>query len=307
MLDENGHETTEEPGADETTSTGDEGTDVSTDTSSGEDQDGEESQDSEDSDSKEPILTAEEAALLEEFEDSTKKELNDIKSQQGRERKAAQQREAELLAVVEKLTEVVDKTQNGNTDTQDENAEPDLYTPTQTWENEDGTLNLDGMPEWNYRALQQHQAKLAAITKQLEDLDINVKDVQQTGQDVLEAEQWSKEFGISKEDFQNYRDIQKTQGEREAFKYLTIKRKQIEGQKAAAAYRDQQRGSTQPPPMSNGSPPQPARSNEDVVAAEVERIGKMEYGPTRTTELSTLFNRLPSDVARAVLAQVVQT
>ena len=302
MLNELDAETTEEPGADDTTSTGDEATDESTDTSSASDQDDGGTQDDESSDTEPEILTAEEQALLDNYEDGTQKEVNDIKSQHGRDIKIAKQREQELLGIIDKLSTPSD---NGKEENDDQGEkEPDLYTPTQPWENEDGTLNLDGMSEWNYRALQQHQETLKKINKQLESFGININDIQSSSQEQQEAAEWGKKHGISEDDFRHYKTIQKDKGEMAGFEYLTLKRKLVDGQKAAQAHREKERGNT-PVTMTPGAAPVAARADGNVVTTEAERISKMKYGENRTTALSSLHDKYPTDVASAIIRQVV--
>ena len=251
------------------------------------------------------VLTQEEQALLDEYENSSKKEVNDIRSQHGRERKSWEDKENELMSIIDQLSRAqAGNAQQENSAGAEPNNEESLYMPTQPWTNDDGSLNVDGMPEWNFRALQQHQNTIKELEQRIESLGGNVTGIQKESQLETEASQWNQEYGISKDEYQTYRNIQENQGDREAFKYLTLKTKQIEGIRAAEEYRDQQR--TGAAPLSAGHAAPGVQSQGDVISAEAQRISQMPYNAERTMELASLSDKYPTDIASAILRQISQ-
>ena len=307
MENENGAETTEETNeSTDTTTTGSETeTENGTTNASEQENTGESPDATNASADTDEILTPEERELRDSLLEGGDKETNNLKSQFGRERKAWEQERAELLKIVDQATSAIaEKSGNGQSNGQSgaDDGEPTYYTPSQEFLNEDGTLNLDGIGEWNYRAAQMHQHELDQLKQMIKDLGGDVSGIQQRSEESQAAEQWAEKYGVKPESYLNYKRIQQEQGEMAAFDYMRIEQKEAQGIQAAEAHRQAERGTA--PPISNGTPPPTVTEQGQTAEQVAKEIMDMPYGDARLEKLTSVPFDYPGEVASHILRLV---
>ena len=257
---------------------------------------------SETTESSNPILTDEEKARRQELLGSTDKEVRDLKSEHGRERKAWEDERREYLALL-KAKENID---SGDTSTTDD-GEPEYYQPSQPFKNEDGTINMDALAEWNLHTNQKLFHELQKAQKQIEDLGGDVTGIHQTAAEAKQAQEFKQRYGLSDEVFSNYQTIKQERGELDAIDYLNIERKEAEGIAAAQAHRDQQRTNNGGAPALNtgGAMTQTTQDSASIAEQAAKEILAMPRGDDRNDAVMDVPFKYPQEVSSQILKLVV--
>ena len=299
-------ETTEETTeTDESTTSGDESTEESS-TSTSSDEASQKSQESTDSPDDE-ILSADEIQRRENLlSNLDEKERLDAKSQIGRIEKQYNEKIAELSGVITAM-KAVNSEDNGNSDTaSNDNAdsEPNFHTPSQPFLNDDGSLNEEGLSEWNYLSSQKLYQKVLEQEKQIKELGGDVTSFQETEAQTKAGHAFQQRYGLSQEVFQNYNRIKNEKGEFDAIEYLEIEKKEKQGIDAARAHRDNQR---QPAAsfIGSGSARMSPSADENPAENVAKEILSLPRGDKRNAAIQSVPFNYPSDISSQILRLVV--
>ena len=254
------------------------------------------------SESQEPILTDDEKALRDELLGSTEKEVRDLKSEHGRERKAWESERREMLAIIKAGKQI-----EGQDDTStDDDGEPNYYQPSQPFKNEDGSINLDALPEWNLHTNQKLFHEFQKAVKQLEDLGVDVSGIHRTAKEAKEAKEFQQRYGLSDEVYDNYTRIKAERGELDAIDYLDIERKEAKGLEAAQALRDQQRTSGGAPALNTGGVmTQTTQDTASIAEQAAKEILAIPRGDDRNEAVLDVPFKYPAAVSSQILRLVV--
>ena len=300
-------ETTETEEPDAATSSGNEGSEASdTSTSTDSDENDAGTPDAASADSDADPLTTEERARKESLlgGDTKSKELNDTKSRLGRVEKESKAREAELLGIIEAQVSNAGDGKQTPASNNDGDDEPNYHKPSQDFANEDGSLNVDGLAEWNYLSSQQLYQRLLKAEKAVQDLGGDLSTIHSTAQGKEEAAAFKQRYGLSGEVYTNFKEIQESKGDLDAFEYLTIEKKETDAIQAAQAHRDSQRSTA---PFSNdGAPTSPTGDGNDIAAQVAKEILDTKRGDDRDTAVQSVPFKYPQEVSSRILRLVAQ-
>ena len=297
---ENEHDETTETGeGSEPTSSGNETSNENGTSTSSSENDG--SQEQESSESEDGSLTEVEKQRREELLQGTGKEVNDLKSQHGREKKELQQQLAEKDAVIAALSQNNSNTNGDTTTGTSDNEEPTFHTPSGDFLNEDGTLNKEALDEWNYLSNQKLYHEMQSMKKTLESLGIDVSEITTSATRSQEAADFKRRYGLSDEVFANYQSIKESKGEFDAIEYLNIEKKEADAIKAAQAHRDNQRS---PNLFSNGGAPMSPTGDENIAEQVAKEILEMPRGDSRNSAVQSIPFKYPRDVSSQILRLV---
>ena len=247
----------------------------------------------------EDILTTEEKARKDELVNASQKHQNDLKAIQGRERKSWDDEKQQLHSVIDTLKNAVN-TNNGNSTANPADSDDDLHNPSQPWMDENGNLNLEALPEWLLRASQVQDKSVKKANEEITALRNTLTGIQTDGKAVVEAQNWQNKFGISADDYNVFENLKKTQGDIAAFEFLNITKKEVDGQRAAQAQRDKERGRA--PIFSSGDAASPVRESSDEIDSLAQELANEPFGEERTMKLYEIHERVSSpEVASAIL------
>ena len=278
------------------------------DTSKDSDQSTDETQSDNDNESdsgSEPTLTPEEQARRDELLAGTKgtdKEADDLRSELGRERKKREEERQTHLAIIDALS----KGGDAKPTSESESEEPELYTPSAPFLNEDGSINREALDEWNFRGNQFLESEIDKLKETVKELGGNVDNIHLTAKEKQEAAEFQKRFGLSEEQYRNYKDIKETRGDLDAIEYLEIEKKEAQAIKAAASHRDKERGAGALSFGNDGAPPA-INSDTDALDKIVKEINTIPAGDERAKALAEIPFKYPQEISSQILRLVAHS
>ena len=306
MLDET---TTEESTEESESTTSTEESTENSSTSESSEESTEESQDTDTeetdtdtSESQEPILTDEDKARRQELLGDSDKEVRDLKSEHGRERKAWEDERREMLAIIKAGKQIEGQDSTSTAD----DGEPDYYQPSQPFKNEDGSINMDALAEWNLHTNQKLYHELTKAKKQIEELGGDVSGIHRTAAEAKEAKEFQARYGLSDEVYSNYQRIKTERGDLDAIDYLNIEKKEAEGIAAAQAHRDSQRTNGGAPALNTGGAmTQTTQDSASIAQQAAKDILAIPRGDARNEAVLDVPFKYPQEVSSQILKLVV--
>ena len=269
-------------------------TDTNTDTDTDTDTDTSESQ--------EPILTDAEKERRQDLLGDSDKEVRDLKSEHGRERKAWEDERREMLAII-KAGKQIEGQDNTSTD---DDGEPEYYQPSQPFKNEDGSINMDALAEWNLHTNQKLYHALKQAEKKIEELGGDVTGIHRTAAEAKEAKEFQARYGLSDEVYENYTRIKAERGDLDAIDYLNIEKKEADGIAAAQAHRDSQRTNGGAPALNTGGAmTQTTQDGASIAQQAAKEILAIPRGDARNEAVLEVPFKYPQEVSSQILRLVV--
>ena len=230
----------------------------------------------------------------------------------GREQKKWDTERQQMLDEINILKKAVanndsDNSQSSNPTSTETETDP-FFQPTGPWRNQDGSINWEAAPQYLLRYAQQQGGNIKDLEKQvtegLASLRNEVIGIQSESKAAAEAQEWKNKFGILEENYQTFKNLLDTKGQLAAFEYLSLTKKEVDGQRAAMELQEQQRGNV--PILNAGTPPVNVKEQENNVEALAKQIAEMPFGPERTNAAYEVSERVDPLTASAVLTRAAE-